>query len=329
MIIYQNYLTDPQMSNLMQLAVARLSKSRAQGTLKNKEYTIKEYLTFCYKFNINPTHPQTMQWCAFTEQLMQRRLAPATIKNKLSHIRTWIRATDGSMHLVNEDTAQKHMDAIIRTSSHVPNIKEPVSIRVFKSVLMSLNTDPEGWILRASFLLLIYGGFRQSEILPPSQEKYNKDIHLTRSDVIVSPNQVQVTIKYGKNLFAPEKRRVHVFKTSPNQYMCPVVAVNNVIAMVPTMSQDQPMFTFPDSGKPVPASYLAKVWKQALINLKQDHTKFSLHSLRKSMVSGSYMWGVPETQIQEYGAWTSSAYKAYLRTNADINVNTAMIDILK
>ena len=313
----------------MELAIQRLAKARAPGTLKNQQYTVQEYLKFCFKYNIDPLHPSTMQWCAFTESLMQRDLAPASARNKLSHIKTWIKAANGSMDLIHEDTVKRHMDGIIRSSNHVPNIKEPVSVTVFKQVILSIKPDPEGWIMRAALLLLIYGGFRQSEILPPTQEKYNSCIHLTRNDVIVSQNQIQVTIKYGKNLFAPEKRRVHIFKPSPNQYMCPVVAINNVLAMVPTMSPTQPMFTFPSTGKPVPATYLAKLWKQSLIQLKQDHTRFSLHSLRKSMVTGSYMWGVPETQIQEYGAWNSSAYKNYLKTNADINVNAAMIQMLK
>ena len=317
------------MIKLMQQAISRLSKARAPGTMKNKEYTTQEYLKFCYTHKVNPLIPQTMQWCAFTEHLMQRSLAPATVRNKLSHVRTWIRSAQGSLHLLNEDTVKNHMDAIIRTSSHIPNIKEPVPISVFKSVLSLMNTDPEGWVIRAALLILIYGGFRQSEVLPPTQESFKSEIHLTRGDVIISPNQIQVTIKYGKNLFAPEKRRVHIFKTSPNPLMCPVVAVNKVLSVSPTMQHEQPMFVFPSTGKPVPATHVSKIWKNSLITLKQDHKKYSLHSIRKSMVTGSYLWGIPETMIQEYGAWSSNAYKSYLRTNADRNVNSAMIQILK
>ena len=327
--MFKNCFTDPEMTRLMQLAIQRLLHARAQGTIKNQEYTISEYLKFCYKFSVNPVMPETMQWCAYIELLMQRGLAPATLKNKLSHVKTWIKAAKGSMKLIHEHTVQKHLDAIVRTSTYVPNIKEPVPISVFKSILYSIPTDPEGWVVRAALLLLIYGGFRQSEVLPPSQQKFNSAIHLTRQDVIITPNEIQVTVKYGKNLYAPERRRVHVFKTSPNIHMCPVVAVNKVISLVPTMSESQPMFTFPSSGKPLPASHLARIWKEGLIKLKQDQSKYSLHSLRKSMVTGSYLWGVPETQIKEYGAWQSEAYKAYLKTKADININSAMIQILK
>ena len=221
------------------------------------------------------------------------------------------------------------MDALTRTSTHIPNIKEPVPITVFKNVLYSIKTDPEGCVMRAVLLLLMYGGFRQSEVLPPSAEKFDPKIHLTRQDVLVSPSEIQVTIKYGKNLYAPEKRRVHVFKTSPNIQMCPVTAVYRVLSLTPTMTKDQPMFTYPSDGKAVPASHVAKLWKARLIQQKQDHTKLSLHSLRKSMVTGCYLWGIPETQIKDYGAWQSEAYKSYLKTNADINVNQAMIQILK
>ena len=178
----------------MKRAIERQEKSRAEGTIKNSMYSVKEYIRFSYYHGVAPLNPTSMQICAFTEMLLDRKIAPATIQNKLSHIRTWIRDCRGSMASVDEELIKRHRDSIIRTSKYEPNIKEPVPITILKSIMVMLPRDNEGWTTRAALLALIYGGFRQSEILPQSKKKFDPEINLTRSDVIIQREQIQFTI---------------------------------------------------------------------------------------------------------------------------------------
>ena len=307
----------------MQRAIDRQKKARAEGTVKNSTYTIKEYIRFAYYHGVDPLHPSSLQICAFTEMLLDRQIAPATVQNKLSHVRTWIRDCKGSLDQLDEDMIKRHKDSIIRTSKHIPNIKEPVPITVLKSIMVILPRDNQGWSIRAAMLALIYGGFRQSEILPASKAKFNPEINLTRGDVIVQKDQIQFTIKTGKNLYKPEQKRVHVFHSSTNKDTCIVHAVHMVIMITPTLSDDQPMFTNPD-GSPINVPQLRKVWKESLITLGHETSKYTLHSVRKTLATSSYLCGISETEIKEFGAWSSSAYKRYINTKADININSAM-----
>ena len=323
------YFTDPQMQIWMQRAIDRQKKARAEGTIKNATYTTKEYIRFSYYHGVDPLHPTSLQLCAFTEMLMDRQLAPATVQNKLSHIRTWIRECKGSLEQIDEDMIRRHKDSILRTSKYTPNIKEPVPITVLKSIMLMLPKDNEGWSIRAALLALIYGGFRQSEILPSAKDKFNPETNLTRADVIVHQDQVQFTIKTGKNLYKPDQKRVHVFHSSSNKDTCIVHAIHMVLMITPTYHRDQPMFSNPKDGSPINVPQLRKVWKQSLITLKQDTTKYSLHSVRKTLATSSYLCGIAETEIKEFGAWSSSAYKRYINTKADININKTMTNLMK
>ena len=316
------------MTRWMQRAIERQKHARAPGTIKNTMYTVKEYILFTYFHQFNPLCPQTLQLCAFIEMLLDRDISPATVQNKLSQVRTWIRSCQGSLQLIHEETLSKYMDSIIRTSTHVPKPKEPLPIGILKQVLSLIPDTPIGWVSRAALLCLIYGGFRQTEILPPSKGKFNRWRHLTRSDVIVTESNIQLTIKYGKNLVKPEQRRIHVFKRSTNPQMCVVKAVNMVLALTPTQDINQAMFVFPHDGNPVPVTHLRKVLSDNLKILKQDTSRYTLHSLRKTLVSCSYHWGIPVQEIKDFGAWNSQAYQAYLKTSADININNAMTSML-
>ena len=91
------------MQQWMERAIERQQKYRAEGTIKNNMYSVKEYIRFSYYHGVQPLNPTTIQLCAYTEMLLDRQVAPATIQNKLSHIRTWIRACKGSLASVDEE----------------------------------------------------------------------------------------------------------------------------------------------------------------------------------------------------------------------------------
>ena len=192
-----------------------------------------------------------------------------------------------------------------------------------------LPRDSEGWTIRAALLALIYGGFRQSEILPQSKVKFDPEVNLTRGDVIIHQNQIQFTIKTGKNLYKPEQKRVHVFHQSTNKDTCIVHAAHIMVMITPTTSENQPMFMNPTDGTSISVPHLRKVWRNSLTALNQDPSKYTLHSVRKTLATTSYLSGIPEMEIKEYGAWSSSAYKRYINTKADININNAMLNALK
>ena len=309
--------TDPQMQIWVGKAIQRQKKARADGTRRNADYTIKEYLRFTHTHKVFPTSPSTLSICAYIEMQVEKQLCPATIRNKLSQIKVWIRSVKGSVAQLDDDFINDHLKAVYKTSTYMPNVKEPVPVQVLKEVLAMLPKDPEGWVLRGALLCVIYGGFRQCEVLPPSKDKFSADTCLTREDVLISPQEVHIKKKKGKNHQSYGTYRAHVFKVSENPDMCVVLALNNIVSLIPSTDPSDPMFAFPHDGSPMPVTYLRRKWKESLVKLHQDDKKYSLHSIRKTLVTESYLRGVPVNEIKDFGKWSTKAYENYFVTKAD------------
>ena len=225
---------------------------------------------------------------------------------------------------VYDDYVSKWQDALERTSKFKPNPKEPVPVSIIKEVISSFPNDHEGWIVRAAILLISYGGFRQSEVMPPSVSEFDKEWHLTRGDLVVHPDAIRINIKKGKNLSKFDQHRDCVFQRNTNNEYCVVYAINHMYSIQPTINNEDPLFTFPRDNRPVCLPYLRKRWTDAIKQLKYDHNKYSLHSLRKTNATVSYHAGVPEQEIRQFGAWSSNTHRQYISTRADISVNNAL-----
>ncbi len=268
--------------------------------------------------------PMPLEFCAFLEHLAKKHISPATIRNKVSHVRQWIKNAEGCISITFHASILKWLDAMDKSTDYVSKPKEAVPVHIVKSVISSLSQDNMGWIYRAAILLISYGGFRQSEVMPQSAEKFDHKKHLTRKDLLVHPEAVQITIKNGKNKSKFDQKRVCVFKKNDTSDYCVVFAINMLYNIQPTRYEDEPLFTFPQTNVPVPIYKLRKTWEDALKSLKYDISRYSLHSIRKMNATVSYHSGISEYEIKEFGGWSSSAYRSYIKTRADLSVNAAL-----
>ena len=230
----------------------------------------------------------------------------------------------GNVQGMYSDQVTKWQEALDRMSKFEPNPKEAMPVHMIKNVILCFDTDNIGWILRSAILLLCYGGFRQSEVMPPSPETFDKDWHLTRGDITVHHQAIKIKIKKGKNLSRYDQRRECVFHKNSTDDFCVVYALNYLYRIQPTIQSDDPLFTFPRDNAPVCIPFLRKKWNEALKLLKYDSKKFSLHSLRKANATIAYHQGVSEHEIRQFGAWSSNAHRQYIATRADISVNNAI-----
>ena len=292
-------------------------------------YSVKEFLTFTFNKGLNPLNISAIVFCAYLETLANKNLSPATIKNKTSHIRQWMTQLKGNLDGVYHDSVAKWHDALEKTSKFEPNPKEAVPIQVVKDVISLFPQDNIGWILRSAILLMSYGGFRQSEVMPPSIEEFDKEWHITRGDIQVHEKAIKIVIKKGKNLSKYDQRRICVFNKNTTPEYCVVFALNYMYSIQPTVNSDDPLFTYPVDNKPVCLPFLRKKWTEAIVHLKQDPKKYSLHSLRKMNATASYHAGVTEHEIRQFGAWSSSAHRQYISTRADLSVNKAISHYFK
>ena len=312
------------MNILLKQAEARQLQSRAPGTQLNRDSTIKEYILFSYRFKVNPLNPNIEIILSYIEFLANKKLSPNTIENKISHIRSYLKCAKVNSDILYDDLIQNALEAISRTTNYKSQAKEPVPIEIVKNVIINIQSDYLGCNLKAALLLIMYGGYRQSEVLPPFSSKFDKDKHLTRGDVVVQNNQVTLIQKHGKNMQQFHKLRSSTFNRSPDINFCVVHAIETVLHIKHTVHPEQPMFMY-QQGAPIGCNILKATWERVLQKLKIHPKKYSLHSIRKQVCTTAYNNGASEMDIQSFGCWSSRAHRNYIRTNADKKINNILI----
>ena len=154
--------------------------------------------------------------------------------------------------------------------------------------------------------------------------QYNATYHLTRGDVRLTQDYGMVRVKAGKNLQQYDQlREVTVYPTQDPRY-CVIKAMQAVIRDTPTLSNNNPMFMFPDTRQPVPMTFMNKHWAKALKALHIPTAPFSLHSLRKAAATEASRAGWHNADIQKFGGWASDAYKTYICTDSNSKVQRAI-----
>lgn len=217
------------------------------------------------------------------------------------------------------------VDAMERDKDHTPRIKDPLPPSVFRDILDYLTNDIYGNIVRASILVLYYGALRQSELLPTSVSQWNPSKHPMRKDLVFSDHSCVLYVKHGKNMQKAGQHRVIELSATQDRSLCPVLALRTM-SDIPTQNNTSPLFVFPDTYNPVPASYINRQYQSALTHLGVPDAKrhFSLHSLRKAAATNAYSGGCSELSIKRYGGWSSSAYTIYIKTS-NRSVNQSLI----
>ena len=125
-------------------------------------YSVQEYLRFTYEKNINPLDITAILFCAYLESLARKKLSPATITNKCSHIRQWITDMGGNVEGIYNKQVKQWQDAMEKTTGYKSRVKPPVPVEVVKQVVLGLPRDNEGYIIRSAILLIAYGGFARA-----------------------------------------------------------------------------------------------------------------------------------------------------------------------
>ena len=209
-----------------------------------------------------------------------------------------------------------------RTWYVAKNTKHAIPAHTLRAALAALPTDHNGLMVRTAILLMFYGALRQSEVAPPGIRKFDPLMHLTRADIELDTN-VTVTIKAGKNLQLFNQRKVVTLFPTGDTLTCPTMAVREALAAAPDLGPTAPLLVFKEKLTPMPTSYIRAEWARTLNRIGEDHTVYSLHSLRKASATLAHSGGCSELEVQRHGGWSSSAYRTYIQTDST-NVNQVL-----
>lgn len=305
-------------------AAQRQDTAWAPGTIKNYKSSITKYLTFCYHMGVVPLSPSYNQICAYIEYVKHHTPSPRTVANHLSHIRTYMRKCQAPTVELDNYRVRWAMNGIQRDTSYIPRVKCAFPVDVLQNMVSALPDDPHGNIIKVAVLLMFFAALRQSEVLPHSVAAYDASKHLSRNDIYIQGNIAYVLIKHAKNQQSVYQNKSVALHSSPNQRVCVVQAIRDMLQYTPTHSPLEAFILFNNTRRPVTVEYIRKNWVKHLREHGVDNTALSLHSIRKAAATAAHDSGCPEIDIQRYGGWRSNAHRSYITTSQRA-VNAAII----
>ena len=165
-------------------------------------------------------------------------------------------------------------------------------------------------VVRFALIAGFCGFLRRSNLAPESHGKFDVTRHTTKGDVTCINNLVKIKLKWTKTL-----------QFAANAVIClPVLqGINNPSNLYLKMLKHtrkahagKPLLQFND-GNTLPASYLSNAITQLAQASGLNPKGYSIHTLRRSGATASYLQGASALDIQLQGTWKSDAFITYIR----------------
>ena len=305
-------------------ASARQTRARARGTELGRQSSVRSYLRFCHRMRINPHQPAYQDVCCWIEDLAGHGLSPATIRNKVSHIRVHATLVGVNVKPMNHPRVARALDALDRDKQYVHRKTDAIPVPVLKLIILALPVTPIGTAIRAAILIMYHAALRQSEVLPPSIGRWEHTKHPTRGDVLFTDNGLNMRVKWAKNMQGyRDSKSVQLAATQDSRF-CVVQTLQQHIREAPTQNSKQPLIVFPGSTRPIPITFARSTWITATKAAKVNNKGYTMHSVRRAAATEAHRAGCQELDIQAYGGWSSNAHRRYIKSTRTAAVNAAI-----
>lgn len=310
---------DRRLQQLDQEAGRIIRDGYRPGSLKNLRAQAAAYYSFCDCFQLNYFPADSTQLLRFATYLYkEKRLAPATIINYISGVRT----LHGLLQITQPDSSSYVVQALFRglKARHNKPRKQAIAIdpSMFRQIFKQVNIDePLELVAWVAALMGFHLLLRASNITAVSRTRFDPEINLCRRDFRIHQGLILVHIRWSKTLQYKER-----------QLLIPVIPFTEpdisaerwflyMISKIPAPPH-APAFCVPVKKNKqtqfMPLSYsqlsrLLKKWAEAA-NLPSD--RFTSHCLRRGGASWLIENGVPDSVVKVLGDWRSCAFQNYI-----------------
>ena len=168
---------------------------------------------------------------------------------------------------------------------------------------------------RGAFLLAFYGLLRISNIAPASSKLFDPTKHLLCHDIKFSHLGVYITLKWAKNLQAPERTHVIKLPWVKDSIMCPVTMLQAIFVRFQPQPSD-PVFILDDYSI-LTQSDLRKRLSSCLHIMGLPLVGHGFHTFRRSGATLAYDANISLTAIKLHGVWNSDAIWSYISDNTN------------
>lgn len=248
---------------------------------------------------------------AFIEHLAATQRTAASVLSTVSTLRSLLPRHNISARSLSHSSVGLQLRSI-KINKRTPAVQRPPirisELRLLTRQLMQMEYAPQ---LVVAVLLLFTTAFRQSNLAPASVRGFEVSRHLTRWDVKVASNYVQVFEKWSKTRQQIVRDRWISVPRVLGSPLCLHAAMSALLASSPSKTPQQPLLVF-DDQRPMPLSYITKAFKFALLRAGLAHRSYTLHSLRRGGAKFMQKSGVSTADIASHGGWRSAAIYRYI-----------------
>jgi hypothetical protein len=301
---------------LDQLVRTLWKKGLAEATNKTVASEINTYLLFCFHYNL-PAIP-------VTASVACKYVATLSVTHAYSSIKRYVSAL-GHLHkargLVWNIPHDYHVYRVLQgvkrdkggASFSKLHITPDILCKMAGVLNMGISEDLTFW---AAALLAFYSFFRKSNVVPPSEDRFSSQKHLSMSDIKLIGEGAVVTVKWSKTIQFRERQLEIPIANSPLKILS-FPDVWRVYAASTPGSLFSPAFRFRKGGNQVVATHhwFSQKLKVTLAAAGLEADKYSGHSFRSGGATFAFECGVPPLLIKMQGDWTSDAYLRYIRTD--------------
>ena len=264
------------------------------------------------RINTDYKRPSPAHICWYIEYLAQEGRKAPTIKNHISHLRTFFMLAGLDLSALHSYIVTNALRALSITLRHIPNLKRGANPTTLRAALGYCGDLAYPEHVAFAILAMFHGFFRQSNMVPQRARGFDPTRHFTRDDFVYTNEGLSVTLKWSKTLQSSGCPPKVLLAPCQDSGLCPVSAYSNLLRVAPTTGILQPLLQFND-GNSLTIRYLADRWRELLMAAGMDPTKISLHSLRRGGATFAHTHGAKLPDIMAQGTWASDAVLAYIR----------------
>ena len=168
-----------------QSAVRRRSEAHRPGTRRNFKTYHTVYVQFCFITNIDVYNPTIDDLAIFAEWLIEAQLAPATVRNYLSAVKTLYLKWNIKpvLEVFNSYSWALTLKSIQLSVRPPPDSRTAVMFEHLEALVAVCDTNVALWPLKVALVFGYLGYLRVSNLAPPSLAEFDPVRHTTWQDV--------------------------------------------------------------------------------------------------------------------------------------------------
>ena len=315
--------------NLFEAARRRRLEAHRPGTRRNMISCQRLYLQFCLVMDIPLETPGVDDLGAFAEWLIRAGMAPSTIANYLSAVKTLNLMWDLSepIEVFNSYAWSLTMKAVKHAVRPVLNNRAAVTFDHLKLLVRACNREAALGSLKIALVFGYLGFLRVSNLAPYTCSEFDPTRHTTWEDIHPSRDGVLICLKWTKTRQAAPYTAPVPLSTLGSSELCPLTLWQDYVDRLShiEISPQMPFLltTGSPTGKWVTVPMLRIMMRRAAHLAGLSEFGYTPHSLRRGGASFSYLAGVPLDHIKFHGTWTSNAVEGYLISQPRFNTPVA------